>query len=364
LPVRTNFGEDIMTFLKINNVSKAFGKTVAVKDFDLTIEKGELVSFLGPSGCGKTTTLRMVAGFEVPTGGRIVINNEDITDTPPNQRDVGMVFQSYALFPNMTVSSNIGFGLKVAKKDSEEIKSRVKEMLELINMPEFGDRYPSQLSGGQQQRVALARALALRPEVLLLDEPLSALDAKIRVSLRAEIRSIQQKLGITAIYVTHDQEEALSISDRVVVMYNGHMEQVGTPFEIYNFPATKFVASFVGTLNAVEAEVIDPKANTLRIDGIQLQAAKGFEGKNSGEKVIIAIRPERFNFASEQKKANLLDAVIETITFLGSIVRIQVVVGSTKFYMDIFNNPFIKLPKIGDKVQITCSREAVLVLTH
>ena len=237
-----------MTFLQIKNVSKTFGNAEAVKDFDLTIEKGELVSFLGPSGCGKTTTLRMVAGFEVPSGGSIVINNEDITNTPPNQRDVGMVFQSYALFPNMTVADNIGFGLKVAKKSPEETKSRVKEMLALINMPEYGDRYPSQLSGGQQQRVALARALALRPEVLLLDEPLSALDAKIRVSLRSEIRSIQRQLGITAIYVTHDQEEALSISDRVVVMYKGHMEQVGTPFEIYNFPATEFVASFVGTL--------------------------------------------------------------------------------------------------------------------
>jgi len=360
--VRTKIGEDIMTFLQINNVSKTFGSTNAVKGFNLTIEKGELVSFLGPSGCGKTTTLRMVAGFEVPSGGSIVINNEDITHTPPNRRDVGMVFQSYALFPNMTVSSNIGFGLKVAKKTPEEIKNRVKEMLELINMPEYGDRYPSQLSGGQQQRVALARALALRPEVLLLDEPLSALDAKIRVSLRSEIRSIQRKLGITAIYVTHDQEEALSISDRVVVMYEGQMEQVGTPFEIYNFPQTAFVANFVGTLNAVEAQVIDPKANTLKIDGVQLQAAKGLERTNVGDKVMIAIRPERFSFASEQKKANVIDAVIENITFLGSIVRIQVTMGNVKFYMDTFNNPFLELPKIGDSVQITCSREAVLVL--
>ena len=353
-----------MTFLQINNVSKTFGSTEAVKDFDLDVEKGELVSFLGPSGCGKTTTLRMVGGFEMPTSGHIVVDGEDITDKPPNQRDVGMVFQSYALFPNMTVGGNIGFGLKVVKKPPEEIKQRVREMLELINMPEYGDRYPYQLSGGQQQRVALARALALRPEVLLLDEPLSALDAKIRVALRSEIRSIQRKLAITAIYVTHDQEEALSISDRVVVMNAGKMEQVGTPFEIYNFPQTAFVANFVGTLNAIEAEVIDPKANTLRIDGIQLQAANGFEGKKSGDKVMIAIRPERFSFASEQKKANVIDSVIENITFLGSIVRVQVIVGSHKFYMDTFNNPFLELPKIGDKTQITCSREAVLVLNH
>lgn len=353
-----------MAFLQINNVSKAFGTTEAVKDFNLDIEKGELVSFLGPSGCGKTTTLRMVAGFELPTSGHIVIDGDDITNMPPNQRDVGMVFQSYALFPNMTVAGNIGFGLKVVKKQPEEIKQRVKEMLELINMPEYGSRYPSQLSGGQQQRVALARALALRPEVLLLDEPLSALDAKIRVSLRSEIRSIQQKLGITAIYVTHDQEEALSLSDRVVVMNAGRMEQVGSPFEIYNFPQTTFVANFVGTLNAVEAEVIDPQANTLRIDGIQLQAAKGLEGKRSGDKVMIAIRPERLSFASEQKKANIIDAMIENITFLGSIVRVQVIMGGTTYYMDTFNNPFLELPKVGDQTQITCSREAVLVLNH
>jgi putative spermidine/putrescine transport system ATP-binding protein len=353
-----------MTFLQINNVSKTFGSTEAVKDFNLGIEKGELVSFLGPSGCGKTTTLRMVAGFEIPTNGHIVVNEKDITDMPPNQRDVGMVFQSYALFPNMTVAGNIGFGLKVVKKQPEEIKQRVKEMLELINMPEYGDRYPSQLSGGQQQRVALARALALRPEVLLLDEPLSALDAKIRVSLRSEIRSIQQKLGITAIYVTHDQEEALSLSDRVVVMNAGRMEQVGTPFEIYNFPQTAFVANFVGTLNAVEAEVIDPRANTLRVDGVQLQAAKGLEENRAGDKVMVAVRPERFSFASDQMKTNVIDAVIENVTFLGSIVRVQVIIGRMRFYMDTFNNPYLELPKIGDQTQITCSDEAVLVLNH
>jgi putative spermidine/putrescine transport system ATP-binding protein len=354
----------MMTFLQINNVSKAFGTTEAVKDFNLSIEKGELVSFLGPSGCGKTTTLRMVAGFEMPTNGHVVMDGEDITYRPPNKRDVGMVFQAYALFPNMTVAKNIGFGLKVMKKPQEEIDQRVKEMLELINMPEYGSRFPSQLSGGQQQRVALARALALRPQVLLLDEPLSALDAKIRVSLRSEIRSIQQKLGITAIYVTHDQEEALSLSDRVVVMNAGRMEQVGTPFEIYNFPQTAFVANFVGTLNAVEAKVIDPKANTLQIDGTQLQAAQGLEARMAGERVMVAIRPERFSFASEQKKANVLDAVIENVTFLGSIVRVQVNMSGMRFYMDTFNNPYLELPKIGDQTQITCSREAVLVLNH
>jgi putative spermidine/putrescine transport system ATP-binding protein len=352
-----------MAYLEINNVSKAFAKdTYAVKDFNLQVEPGELVSFLGPSGCGKTTTLRMVAGFEVPTAGRIVIEGLDVTDVPPNKRNVGMVFQAYALFPNMTVGGNIGFGMKIAKKPVEEINTRVTEMLKLIHMEDYGDRYPYQLSGGQQQRVALARALALSPTILLLDEPLSALDAKIRVSLRAEIRSIQRELGITAIYVTHDQEEALSISDRIVVMNKGRIEQIGTPFEVYNFPQTAFVASFVGTLNTALAEVIDPATHLLQIDGIQLQAAAGFDEMQKGDKVQIAIRPERFNFAAQEKKANLLDCTIENITFLGSVVRVQVLIGSNRFYMDTFNNPFLALPKIGAKEQVTCSREAVLVL--
>jgi putative spermidine/putrescine transport system ATP-binding protein len=351
-----------MAFLQIKNVSKIFGATEAVKDFNLDVEKGELVSFLGPSGCGKTTTLRMVAGFEMPTGGSIVINGEDITNTPPNNRDVGMVFQSYALFPNMTVAGNIGFGLKVARKPDEEVKQRVAEMLELINMPEYGSRYPYQLSGGQQQRVALARALALRPEVLLLDEPLSALDAKIRVSLRSEIRSIQKMLGITAIYVTHDQEEALSISDRVVVMNVGQMEQVGTPFEIYNFPNTRFVASFVGTLNTAVAEVVDPEKGLLNMAGIQLEISDNIAGKAKGDNVMIAIRPERFRFASEGKKENILNSKVENITFLGSVVRIQLLIGDAKFNMDTFNRPSLALPNIGDEIQVTCSHKAVLVL--
>jgi len=224
-----------MTHLALHNISKQFANNSVVQDFNLDVDKGEFVSFLGPSGCGKTTTLRMIAGFEVPTTGTVILEGKDITNKAPNQRNVGMVFQAYALFPNMTVAGNIGFGLKIRREKKETIQETVKEMLALIHLEQRGDSYPNQLSGGQQQRVALARALANHPEVLLLDEPLSALDAKIRVQLRAEIRSIQRKLGITAIYVTHDQEEALSISDRIVVMYEGMIEQVGSPFEIYNF---------------------------------------------------------------------------------------------------------------------------------
>src|SRR6266542_1793772 len=254
-----------MAYLTLSHISKQYGDTYAVEDFSLDIDKGEFVSFLGPSGCGKTTTLRMVAGFEIPTSGKITLDGADITNKAPNQRHVGMVFQSYALFPNMTVSQNIGFGLRVRKASEAEIKDRVKEMVSLVNLEKHADKYPFQLSGGQQQRVSLARALAIRPNVLLLDEPLSALDAKIRVSLRAQIRDIQKRLGITAIFVTHDQEEALSISDRVVVMYEGNVEQVGTPFEIYNFPRTSFVANFVGSLNTADAEVLDPEKGLISI---------------------------------------------------------------------------------------------------
>jgi putative spermidine/putrescine transport system ATP-binding protein len=226
----------------------------------------------------------------------------------------------------------------------------------------MGHRYPYQLSGGQQQRVALARALAIRPQVLLLDEPLSALDAKIRVSLRAEIRAIQRQLGITAIYVTHDQEEALSISDRIVVMNEGHMEQVGTPFEIYNFPRTDFVAHFVGTLNAVKATVRDSAAGRLVLAGQEIRTAQKLDTVRSGETTTISLRPERLGFASDGTKANVLDCAVENITFLGSIVRIQVKAGEQTLYMDTFNNPFLELPKLGDKTQITFSAEAVLVL--
>ncbi len=351
-----------MTHLAIQNVSKQFGESFAVQDFNLEINKGEFVSFLGPSGCGKTTTLRMVAGFEIPTAGRIILDDVDITEKAPNQRNVGMVFQAYALFPNMTVSQNIGFGLSIRKEPKSMIAERVKEMLGLIHLEQHADKYPFQLSGGQQQRVSLARALAIRPQVLLLDEPLSALDAKIRVSLRAEIRSIQKKLGITAIFVTHDQEEALSISDRIVVMNEGKEEQIGTPFEVYNFPKTAFVAEFVGTLNKADAEVVDPVNLILSMDGIQFLAAAGMDGKQKGDKVKIAIRPERFSIASDLRKANVIDSIVENITFLGSIVRIQILIGKTRFHMDTFNNPFLELPRIGDKIEVTCSKEAVLII--
>ncbi|HVX72345.1 MAG TPA: ABC transporter ATP-binding protein, partial [Devosia sp.] len=228
-------------FLHLDNLVKRFGGNTVVKGANLSFSKGEFVTLLGPSGCGKTTILRMIAGFERPTSGTILVEGKDISTLPPNQRQIGMVFQAYALFPNMNVEDNVGFGLRIAGMGRDERRVRVEEMLKLIGLGGYGKRFPFELSGGQQQRVALARALAPRPRMLLLDEPLSALDAKIRVSLRQEIRAIQRDLGITTIFVTHDQEEALSISDRIVVMSAGNIEQVGTPFEIYNKPATRFV---------------------------------------------------------------------------------------------------------------------------
>ena len=351
-----------MAFLELTNISKIFGQTAAVQDFNLNVERGEFVSFLGPSGCGKTTTLRMIAGFELPTTGTIVINGNDVTHKPPQKRNTGMVFQAYALFPNMTVADNIGFGMKIAHKPKDEIKRRVAEMLAIIKMNDFDHRYPYQLSGGQQQRVALARALAFSPQVLLLDEPLSALDAKIRVSLRQEIRTIQQKLGITTIYVTHDQEEALSISDRVVVMNNARMEQVGTPFEIYNFPTTEFAAQFVGTLNSLTATISDAAHGELIVANQKITTTQSMDGFANRDSVAVSIRPERISFASDGRKPNVLNVKVENITFLGSIVRIQIRVGDHLLLMDTFNNPFLTLPKLGDMVEVTFSKEAVLVL--
>lgn len=350
-----------MAFLELIDITKRFNKFAAVEDFNLKVEKGEFVSFLGPSGCGKTTTLRMIAGFETATEGQILINGEDVVHRPPNQRNIGMVFQSYALFPNMTVADNIGFGLKVAKKSSAEIKARVDEVLNLIHMDEFRGRYPYQMSGGQQQRVALARALAIQPKVLLLDEPLSALDAKIRVELRNEIRSIQRKLGITTVYVTHDQEEALSLSDRVVVMNTGHIEQIGTPFEVYNFPATPFVASFVGTLNILYVDVVDPSQGKLSLEGQEIFASKPVQ-KNALDKVRVALRPEMVKLTSEDENANQIKGIVEAIVFLGAIVRLRIRTGSSRFSMDLFNNPDLQLPKEGAEVSVYFSREACLVL--
>jgi putative spermidine/putrescine transport system ATP-binding protein len=351
-----------MTFLALKGIQKHFGGFRAVEDFNLDVERGEFVSFLGPSGCGKTTTLRMIAGFELPTSGIIEVDGVDISQRPPNQRNVGMVFQSYALFPNMTVAGNIGFGLKVAGMAQTDIDKRVKEMLSLIKLDALADRYPWQMSGGQQQRVALARAIANKPKVLLLDEPLSALDAKIRISLREEIRALQRELNITTVFVTHDQEEALSISDRIVVLNEGRAEQTGTPSEIYNFPRSRFVASFIGTLNQLPAEVADAASGSIRIAGQTLTTSNTLGSLKSGQQCMVAIRPEAITLGAPQAGKNVMQAVVEEVSFLGSIVRIRTKAGDQVISLDVFNDPNQTLPQRGEAVSLNFSYDNLLIL--
>ncbi|MEI2806417.1 ABC transporter ATP-binding protein [Albidovulum sp.] len=333
-----------MSFLTISHLEKSFGANRVVKDFNLSVEKGEFISLLGPSGCGKTTVLRMIAGFERPSSGSIAIDGKDVLHLKTSRRNVGMMFQAYALFPNLTVADNVGFGLKVAGMPKAERQARVAEMLALISLPDLGGRYPFQLSGGQQQRVALARALAPKPRVLLLDEPLSALDAKVRVSLRNEIRAIQRALGITTIFVTHDQEEALSISDRIVVMTGGVADQVGTPFEIYNRPTTRFVANFVGQLNRFAAD------GEGRIGGVAV---------GQGE---FAARPEAVHLGREPGADIVLPARVEEVHFLGSVIRLTVQAAGTRIALDTFNRPDAPPPAIGSAVELSLSSRDLIRL--
>ena len=363
-----------MAFLEIDNLSKTFGTHTVLHQFDMAIERGEFITFLGPSGCGKTTVLRMLAGFETATRGTIRLGERDVTHMRTRDRQVGMVFQNYALFPNMTIAENIGFGLKVLRRRSSEIKKRVEEMLALIKLPHIADRYPWQLSGGQQQRVALARALASQPQVLLLDEPLSALDAKIRVSLREDIRTLQRELGITSIFVTHDQEEALSISDRIVVMNEGRIEQIGTPSEIYNFPRTRFVASFVGTLNVLSGTVIDAAGGQIVVAGQPLRTTQVLPASDAGKLRTLAIRPEAISLEPRSDGRNTLSATVDAVNFLGAIVRVRVALhragnaesgGEAKaitLSLDLFNDPNRALPSVGQAVVIGFSHENLLVL--
>ena len=351
-----------MSFLALAGIVKTYGAEAVVKDFTLRVERGELVTFLGPSGCGKTTTLRMIAGFETPTEGTIRIDSRDVTHLSARRRAIGMVFQAYALFPNMTVERNIAFGLKVAGKPAAEIKARVDELLALIKLPDLAGRFPHQLSGGQQQRVSLARALAPSPQILLLDEPLSALDARIRAGLREDIRALQQKLGITTIFVTHDQEEALSISDRIVVMNQGAIEQVGSPSEIYNRPRTRFVASFVGTLNTLQGVVVDPAEGVIRVGPATLRARNAIEGARAGETRSLALRPEALRLGLPADGANALTGAIEDVTFLGAIVRLRVGLDQGALLVDAFNVNGASFPERGQKVTVSFSRDDLIVL--
>ncbi|HVY00840.1 MAG TPA: putative 2-aminoethylphosphonate ABC transporter ATP-binding protein [Pseudorhodoplanes sp.] len=314
-------GSAAAPFLRIDRLKKRFGAFTALNDVSLAVRRGEFVCFLGPSGCGKTTLLRAIAGLDPQDEGTIEIAGRDVSRLPPAARDFGIVFQSYALFPNLTVAANVGYGLVNRGRPRAEIGARVRELLRLVGLADQETKYPVQLSGGQQQRVALARALATSPGLLLLDEPLSALDARVRLRLRDEIKMLQRRLGVTTIMVTHDQEEALSMADRIVVMNHGAIEQVGTPAEIYRTPASAFVADFVGSMTFLDAEVAGP--GRIRLGGIDLSCtdANGFA---RGAPVRVGLRPEEVRVRNiDGATANRLDAKIESLDFLGSFCRAQ-----------------------------------------
>ena len=327
-----------MAYLELHDLRRAFGPVVALDGIQIELDKGEFLSLLGPSGCGKTTALRLVAGFDRPDSGSIVIDGKDITRMSPNRRDMGMVFQAYSLFPNLTAEQNVEFGLRIRKNKRPARRKRVAELLELVGLGHAGKRYPHQLSGGMQQRVALARALAIEPRVLLLDEPLSALDAKVRVQLREEIRRIQTQLGITTLYVTHDQEEALSVSDHVAVMWSGRIEQMGTPSEMYGAPATPFVAEFVGTMNRLQSVVVDGARGEVEHAGTRLTVDTA-RGRTKGERVLVLVRPELLELEPSANAAgggeNSLAGEVLTHTFLGSITRLKIIGPETDLIADV-----------------------------
>jgi spermidine/putrescine ABC transporter ATP-binding subunit len=310
--------------VRFDNVTKHYQNVVAIKALNLDIPRGTFFSLLGPSGCGKTTTLRMIAGFEHPTQGEIFIRGERVTDIPPYRRNFGMVFQNYALFPHMSVAQNVAFGLKMRKLRRDEIVKRVRETLDLVKLNGFEDRYPKQLSGGQQQRVALARALVIHPTVLLLDESLSALDKMLREEMQVELRELQRKLGITAVFVTHDQEEALTMSDHVAVMRAGVVEQVGTPSEIYESPRTEFVAGFLGNSNFVDGVVVNSSADGARIDigGAQIR----IDGctASTGERVRLALRPEKIDIVADNDVGNResVTATVREVIYRGAATHV------------------------------------------
>lgn len=306
-------------YLRISDLTKKFGDFTALSDISLEVYEGEFVCFLGPSGCGKTTLLRAIAGLDIQSFGTVEQAGRDVSSLPPAERDFGIVFQSYALFPNLTIEKNIAYGLENLKQPTNQIRARVAELLQLVGMPEQGKKFPAQLSGGQQQRVALARAIAISPGLLLLDEPLSALDAKVRVKLRHEIKELQHKLGITTIMVTHDQEEALTMADRIVVINNGLIEQVGTPEQIYREPATRFVADFIGSMNFLPATKVAD--NTVRIGSQQFACKETTDAASisSDQPVLAAIRPE--DVLVGDAMVNVIDVSVDAIEFLGSFVR-------------------------------------------
>jgi putative spermidine/putrescine transport system ATP-binding protein len=337
----------------LNGLTRRFGGLTALDGLELEVAPGELLALLGPSGCGKTTALRLLGGFDRPDEGRVLVGGNDVTDLPANRRDMGMVFQAYSLFPNMDARRNVQFGLRMRKIAAAQRQARAEEVLALVGLADHMGHYPHQLSGGQQQRVALARALAIEPSVLLLDEPLSALDARVRHQLRAEIRSVQQRLGITTLFVTHDQAEALSMADRVGVMHAGHLEQLGTPEEVYDRPATPFVAEFVGTMNRVAGRVLAD--GRLEVLGGSLSAI-GPDGQAAGSMVEVLVRPEALEAVADEHG----HATVVERTFLGSLTRMRVALDDgVDLLIDVASRR--GLPEPGSRVSVRVTSEDALV---
>ena len=344
------------TPVSLRNLTRAFGATKALDGMSLDIAPGELVALLGPSGCGKTTALRIVAGFEFADSGEVLVNGRDVSEVPAARRDMGMVFQSYSLFPNMSALDNVGFGLRMRKTAAAQRRRKAAELLDMVGLSAQAGQYPHQLSGGQQQRVALARALAIEPHVLLLDEPLSALDAKVRLQLREQIRTLQQRLGTTTIFVTHDQEEALSMADRVGVMRDGRLEQVADPSELYSRPATAFVAEFVGTMNRLPGELAGP--GTVTVLGASCAVIEGghASGPASGP-VDVLVRPEGLTVAP----ASGGNGIVSGRTFLGAVTRLAVLLsGDTEVRVDVPSATALAMAP-GTSVQVGLPAAPVLV---
>jgi len=341
------------SYLQIQSVSKTFNRTPALENVSLEIQEGEFIFLLGPSGCGKTTLLRIIAGLEEPTSGRIIQGGLDVTRLPPSKRNFGIVFQSYALFPNLTVFQNVAYGLENRHEPKEKISARVTELLALVGLQEYSERYPTQLSGGQQQRVALARALAISPGLLLLDEPLSALDARVRANLRIEIARLQRQLGITTIMVSHDQEEALTMADRVVVIEKGQVVQVGSPEDIYHLPATPFVADFVGLMNFIPGVISGDDQKQVKFGETVLALDEEIQ-QEAGRQVTLAIRPEKVQVAKDPSTANVLRALVHEVEFIGPFYRLHLRLGqdtSMLAYMPP-ENVTDEIIKIGMEVPI------------
>ena len=354
----------------IKDVNKIYGTNHVVKDLNLQVEEGEFLTLLGSSGCGKTTTLRMIAGFEEPTTGSIRVEGEPIEDKEPYERNVNTVFQSYALFPHMTIFDNVAYGLKMKKIPKNERKERVLEMLEMVQLAGFEKRYPSQLSGGQKQRVAIARALINRPKVLLLDEPLGALDLKLRKQMQLELKRLQKKLNITFIYVTHDQEEALTMSDRIAIMHDGVMDQIGSPSEIYERPATKFVATFIGETNVFDGTIrsIEKGRAVVSIENGEITSSGSVEEgveKNTGfavnEFVTVSVRPEKMHFSPVPVDGFNVPAMVKDYIYVGSVIKcIAVLPNGNEIKMEKLAGE--ELPAIGEKIFICWAPEdAVLI---